>query len=286
MNGGSGFDAFRGLFAGWMIGHAGMAFVAGLIVLWIAYYLFSSFVLYRIARKMYPGGFWVYLVPIVRVFLLGHRAGVSPWVTAGIYAPLGMVLVSRVLDWFHPAFWGLTFLAFALRFGCRVVLWGRVAQRFGLNFWLWGLLVALMPDLFVCQTLLALEPSIRGDEERRGELLPARAPIGGIEARRGGSLLCLRGPFSGQGMPVPEEGLRMGREPKGNDLVLPLAGISRFHARLVPCKGGWGLEDLQSTNGTYLQRDGQWHPVTGLVFLWVGARFRLGGGEVEFELRG
>ena len=33
MNGGSGFDAFRGLFAGWMIGHAGMAFVAGLIVL-------------------------------------------------------------------------------------------------------------------------------------------------------------------------------------------------------------------------------------------------------------
>lgn len=37
-------------------------------------------------------------------------------------------------------------------------------------------------------------------------------------------------------------------EPHGGDL----AGVSRYHARLLHCPEGWLLEDLQSTNGTFL----------------------------------
>ena len=284
MSGAWNLGVLSSLFDRWTIWHGGAALLTALGLLFGAYYLFCSFVLYRISRKIRPCSFWGYLLPVVRVFLLALRARVSPWVVLGTYAPLCLVLLGRDLDWFRPEFWGLVSLAFALRFVCRVALWGRVAQRFGLDFWLWGLLVALIPDVFICQTLLALEPTLVSDRKDLREPEAEGAPSGGFSQRGRGTLLCLNGPYPGQRLPLPKEGLRLGREPQGNDLVLPLAGVSRFHARLVPCNGGWGLEDLASTNGTYLEEEGGWFRVTGLVSLREGARFRVGSAEVEFEL--
>ncbi|NPA27275.1 MAG: FHA domain-containing protein [Chloroflexi bacterium] len=53
--------------------------------------------------------------------------------------------------------------------------------------------------------------------------------------------------------PRPLEGpeVRVGRS-QDNDIVLPLPEVSRHHARLFPQGDGWAIEDLNSTNGTWV----------------------------------
>lgn len=64
------------------------------------------------------------------------------------------------------------------------------------------------------------------------------------------------GPQDARAVEVPPGGLRLGREDDdGNDLVVADGGVSRHHARLVPGEGGWILEDLGSSNGTWVDRE-------------------------------
>ena len=49
------------------------------------------------------------------------------------------------------------------------------------------------------------------------------------------------------------EELSIGRD-EGNDLVLPDASVSRLHARLMRTPAGYVLEDLDSTNGTFVEQ--------------------------------
>jgi FHA domain len=84
---------------------------------------------------------------------------------------------------------------------------------------------------------------------------------------------------------APRE-VRIGRHPD-NDLELPYAGISALHARLFQktdggdSDGDWWLEDLASSNGTWVGnarlRPGVPHPVN------VGTAFRLGDLSVALE---
>ena len=55
--------------------------------------------------------------------------------------------------------------------------------------------------------------------------------------------------------------------------------VSNFHARLFPKDGTWHIEDLGSTNGTYLNR----HRVSGSVELQAGDEVRVG--KTTLELR-
>ena len=87
--------------------------------------------------------------------------------------------------------------------------------------------------------------------------------------------------------------VRIGRA-AGNDLVLPDAHVSSAHARIVSSIDGYVLEDLGSTNGTWLTRGNEQFSLaegqTGIA-LCPGDRLELGGqgGEgtelrLEFEL--
>ncbi|MCA8998535.1 MAG: FHA domain-containing protein, partial [Planctomycetaceae bacterium] len=53
------------------------------------------------------------------------------------------------------------------------------------------------------------------------------------------------------GNSLPAKGLMIGRE-EGNDIVLPYPMVSARHARIVPANGSYLLEDLGSSNGTFL----------------------------------
>jgi pSer/pThr/pTyr-binding forkhead associated (FHA) protein len=55
--------------------------------------------------------------------------------------------------------------------------------------------------------------------------------------------------------------------------------VSNFHARLYPKNGAWHVEDLGSTNGTYLNRQ----RVSGSVELQAGDEVRVG--KTTLELR-
>ena len=61
------------------------------------------------------------------------------------------------------------------------------------------------------------------------------------------------GPLSGTTLPLTEQQITIGRS---NDATLVLNDdyASSRHARLFPQDGQWIVEDLGSTNGTYLDR--------------------------------
>ncbi len=59
------------------------------------------------------------------------------------------------------------------------------------------------------------------------------------------------GPTPGKEFPLEKDELFIGRD-LTNDIVINDAEISRRHARLVSQAGGYVLEDLGSTNGTFV----------------------------------
>jgi transcriptional regulator with GAF, ATPase, and Fis domain len=77
--------------------------------------------------------------------------------------------------------------------------------------------------------------------------------------------------------------VRIGRGPT-NDLVLEDALVSTEHARIVSSVDGFVLEDLGSTNGTWLYRDSEQHALgegQRAIALAPGDRISLGGSERE-----
>src|SRR5450432_2635710 len=82
--------------------------------------------------------------------------------------------------------------------------------------------------------------------------------------------------------------VRIGRA-ADNDLVLLDAHVSAEHARIVSSIDGFVLEDLGSTNGTWLTRDGEQFALAEAgptIALNPGDRLELGGqGSEGTELR-
>lgn len=96
------------------------------LLLGLVFYLFISYVLYRVGRKFGIGSFLGYCIPIYQVVLLCRCAGYSGWYTLFLFVPLVNIV--------------FTFL-----------IWGRIAERLGKNMVLWGLLCTILglPVLFL-----------------------------------------------------------------------------------------------------------------------------------------
>lgn len=64
-------------------------------------------------------------------------------------------------------------------------------------------------------------------------------------------LLLIRGPQSGRAYPLDEPVFTLGRDPR-NDIVIDHPQVSRRHARITRQSNAWVIEDLDSTNGTFV----------------------------------
>lgn len=154
----------------------------------------------------------------------------------------------------------------------------------------------------VCDAVNAL-PTPGQQMDRRPELLNAGGP--GRHVGDAGQLFpqkvdlrplalyCLSGEFAHERVPIPADGVKIGRDPSRVNLVVAGTEISGLHARVLPeTKSAqlW-LEDLRSLNGTfYSTRSGPgaesgWVKLEGKVLLSPGARFRLALDGPEFEIR-
>jgi len=104
---------------------------------------------------------------------------------------------------------------------------------------------------------------------------PARPARGRGEPQR---LLVTGGALSGTSLPLTEQQITIGRS---NDATLVLNDdyASSRHARLFPQDGQWIVEDLGSTNGTYLDRQ----KVTQPTPVPTGVPIRIG--KTVLELR-
>mmetsp|Transcript_54668 Transcript_54668/g.97543 ORF Transcript_54668/g.97543 Transcript_54668/m.97543 type:complete len:388 (-) Transcript_54668:44-1207(-) len=108
----------------------------------------------------------------------------------------------------------------------------------------------------------AEEPAIA--EEEQPEPIEGEAP-----STSSGSTLELQitdGPLEGMSVTVGEEGARIGRH-TSNTLVIPEAGISRFHCEIHYVDGEFCVKDLGSTTGTYfyLRPHGHFQMFPGLM---------------------
>jgi pSer/pThr/pTyr-binding forkhead associated (FHA) protein len=129
--------------------------------------------------------------------------------------------------------------------------------------------------------LFGQSPSSRKQKRQRqnARSRPARparpARTGRGEPQR---LLVTGGPLSGTTLPLTEEQITIGRS---NDATLVLNDdyASSRHARLFPQDGQWIVEDLGSTNGTYLDRQ----KVTQPTPVPTGVPIRIG--KTVLELR-
>lgn len=111
--------------------------------------------------------------------------------------------------------------------------------------------------------------------ERRAAPAPKAKPARGKLPRH---LVVTAGTLAGQSIELADAPVTIGRAPDST-LVLTDDYASSHHARLIPQDGQWLVEDLGSTNGTYLDKT----KVTRPTPVPAGAKVRIG--KTVLELR-
>jgi len=142
-----------------------------------------------------------------------------------------------------------------------------------------GFLILLW--IFVFAALRVIRADLFGAQPRMAPV-PSRPPARPVKAKRKGrsprQLLVVDGALTGTKIALSDSPIMIGR---ANDSTLVLTDdyASSRHARLTPRDGDWYLEDLGSTNGTYLDRT----KVTGPIHVPPGVPIRIG--KTVLELR-
>lgn len=123
-------------------------------------------------------------------------------------------------------------------------------------------------------------PALSARKQRRQRSQPRPAPQRAQRAKRGTPqrLLVTAGALAGTSIGLTDQQILIGR---ANDATLVLTDdyASSRHARLFPQDGQWIVEDLGSTNGTYLGRQ----KVTSPTPVPVGVPIHIG--KTVLELR-
>jgi hypothetical protein len=144
--------------------------------------------------------------------------------------------------------------------------------RFGFLALLW---------IFIFATLRVVRADLAGAGQPRAAV-PTRSAAQRPKPKRRGKalthLLVTEGGLAGTRITLGEQPIMIGR---ANDSTLVLTDdyASTRHARLVSRDGDWYVEDLGSTNGTYLDRT----KVTGPTLIPPGVPIRIG--KTVLELR-
>jgi pSer/pThr/pTyr-binding forkhead associated (FHA) protein len=129
-------------------------------------------------------------------------------------------------------------------------------------------------DLFAGAKSSRLVAAPRGIGAAAGSSKPAKAKRG----RAAHQLVVTAGQLAGTRITLGDAQITIGRA-EDSTLVITDDYASARHARLVPRSGQWFVEDLGSTNGTYLDRA----KVTGLTPVPLGVPIRIG--RTSLELR-
>ena len=142
--------------------------------------------------------------------------------------------------------------------------------RFGFLLLLW---------LFIFAAFRVVRADLFGGRAGRVASVPPRAAAPGRKRGRGPrTLVVTAGPLTGTKITLGEQPILIGRA-DDSTLVLTDDFASSRHARLTNRGGQWYVEDLGSTNGTYLNGE----PLRGPQPLHAGDRIRIGDSLFTFE---
>ncbi|MBW8172986.1 FHA domain-containing protein [Ornithinimicrobium sp. Arc0846-15] len=151
-----------------------------------------------------------------------------------------------------------------IRLGLLALLWAFVFSIVG----------ALRADLYGTRVLT------RGSNRRPEPRAAAKAPKQSRAQRQNGPthLAVIAGSLRGTTVPLSEKGILIGRNPECT-LVLTDDFASGRHLRVYPGQDAWFADDLESTNGTFVN---QQRIDTG-ARLVLGSQIRIG--QTVIELR-
>lgn len=150
-----------------------------------------------------------------------------------------------------------------------------------------GLLVLLWIFVFTVAGVVRRDMFAGGRVRRvvappRAATAPAGGPAGGPgKPRRGRAahhLVVTGGQLAGTRLTLGEAPITIGRA-EDTTLVIVDDYASAHHARLVPRSGQWFIEDLGSTNGTYLDRS----KINGPTPVPIGVPIRIGRTSIELR---
>ena len=147
------------------------------------------------------------------------------------------------------------------------------AFRFGFLLLLW---------LFIFAAFRVVRADLLGGRAGRVASVPPRAAAAGRKRGARGTrgprhLVVTAGPLSGTRITLGEQAILIGRA-DDSTLVLTDDFASSRHARLTNRNGQWYVEDLGSTNGTYLNEE----LLSGPQPLHPGDRVRIGDSEFTY----
>jgi pSer/pThr/pTyr-binding forkhead associated (FHA) protein len=134
---------------------------------------------------------------------------------------------------------------------------------------IWSVLRILRTDIYAPTGAVM----VRRGLALRGSLLPSRAGRGTVR-----HLVVTEGALTGTRITLSEQPVLIGRA-DDSTLVLTDDYASTRHARLSPRGPDWYVEDLGSTNGTYLDRA----KVTTAVRVPMGTPVRIGKTVIELR---
>jgi hypothetical protein len=150
------------------------------------------------------------------------------------------------------------------RYGFLVLLWIFVFTVVGV----------IRRDLFSGSRAGRLVAAPRGVGVGTGAARPAKVKRG----RAAHNLIVTEGALAGTRLTLGEQPITIGRA-EDSTLVISDDYASARHARLVPRSGQWYVEDMGSTNGTYLDRA----KVTAPTPVPLGVPIRIGRTSIELR---
>jgi pSer/pThr/pTyr-binding forkhead associated (FHA) protein len=107
---------------------------------------------------------------------------------------------------------------------------------------------------------------------------PAKQPKASKHAKAGPALVVVEGPLAQTVIPLGTAQVTLGRAPDST-LVIDDDYASSRHARLYPGDDGWIVEDLGSTNGTWIDRT----RITSPTVLPPGVPLRIGRTTLQLQ---
>jgi len=143
---------------------------------------------------------------------------------------------------------------------------------------------------FVIATVLVLRRDIRQPADGGGAVNGTRAKakrapkppkpprVAKKQKVRGTKLVVIDGPLVGTVVPLEGQQVTIGRAPDST-IVIDDDYASSRHARVYESEGSWVVEDLGSTNGTWIDRV----RITTPTVLPVGAPLRIGRSTMQIQ---
>ncbi|MDZ5473051.1 FHA domain-containing protein [Bacillus sp. 31A1R] len=243
----------------------------------ILFYIIYVFCMFRLGRKFGIGSFWGYAVPIYNLYLINQCAGLPT-------NYLFLLLIPGV----GPLIWG-------------TMAYGKIAERLGKDYWIFGLGTALVGIPFFIMAFDKSMPVNSGINQvplppNPGPNLAVTPPLSTVpDPRFTGSTAFLvgsSGMYQGAVIPIPAEGVVIGRDPQIANIIISEESVSKSHVRISLHPQSFDtviVEDLGSTHGTYYLEGPhlQWSKIQGPkpFSSLTPAQLRIGSTEEIFEIK-